>query len=203
MRQRLSPARALIHRPEALFLDEPTSGLDPESAKNVNRLIRRLAKEEGITVFLCTHQLRYAQEICTRYGLMEEGRLLAMGTLEELRRQVCPTITLSIRADQIPGELSFQRLTGQTPQETGSRAEADTSKLGMGAGENVGDPKGDDGKKGFPGSRVYETTIRSEEEIPGIVRQIVTAGGNIYSVAAQKPSLEEIYFALTGKGDMR
>ena len=53
---------------------------------------------------------------------------------------------------------------------------------------------------GFPGSRVYETIIRSGEEIPGIVRRIVEAGGNIYSVAAQKPSLEEIYFALTGKG---
>ena len=203
MRQKLSLARAMLPGPKVLFLDEPTSGLDPESTQAVNRMIQETAQEMGTTVFLCTHQLRYAQEICTRYGLMEEGRLLAMGTLEELRRQVCPTITLSIRADQIPGELSFQRLTGQTPQETGSRAEADTSKLGMGAGENVGDPKGDDGKKGFPGSRVYETTIRSEEEIPGIVRQIVTAGGNIYSVAAQKPSLEEIYFALTGKGDMR
>ena len=84
MRQRLSLARALIHQPRVLFLDEPTSGLDPESAQNVNQLIRDLAYQEGITVFLCTHQLRYAQEICTRYGLIEDGTLLAAGTLEEL-----------------------------------------------------------------------------------------------------------------------
>ena len=73
MRQRLSLARALIHSPQLLFLDEPTSGLDPESAQNVNRLIRDLALKEGVTVFLCTHQLRYAQEICTRYGLIDKG----------------------------------------------------------------------------------------------------------------------------------
>lgn len=87
MRQRLSLARALIHHPGVLFLDEPTSGLDPESAQNVNRLIQKLAEEEKTTVFLCTHQLRYAQEICTRYGLIDEGRLLAAGTLGELREK--------------------------------------------------------------------------------------------------------------------
>ena len=85
MRQRLSLARALLHHPKVLFLDEPTSGLDPESAQNVNQMIHNLACKEGITVFLCTHQLRYAQEICTRYGLIDQGILLASGTIDELR----------------------------------------------------------------------------------------------------------------------
>ena len=79
------------------MLDEPTSGLDPESAQNVNRMIREMAENNGITVFLCTHQLRYAQEICTRYGLIEEGSLLASGTLEELREEAFSEITLQIR----------------------------------------------------------------------------------------------------------
>lgn len=106
MRQRLSLARALIHQPEILFLDEPTSGLDPESAQNVHNMIRHLARENGITVFLCTHQLRYAQEICTRYGLMEKGCLLAEGTLEQLRAKVCSGMTMKIKATNIPKELS-------------------------------------------------------------------------------------------------
>ena len=109
MRQRLSLARALMHRPQVLFLDEPTSGLDPESAQRVNRMIRELAQNEGITVFLCTHQLRYAQEICTRYGLIEEGRLLAAGTLEQLRKRAFSGLTLQIRAARLPIGLPLRK----------------------------------------------------------------------------------------------
>ena len=158
MRQRLSLARALIHRPKVLFLDEPTSGLDPESAQNVNRLIRELAAGEGITVFLCTHQLRYAQEICTRYGLMEQGCLLACGTLEELQNRVSAGMKVQIRAKKVPPAL-------------GLALKADG---------------------------IWEGNISGEEEIPKLVRQLVELGGEIYSVSAQTPSLEEIYFALTG-----
>ena len=163
MRQRLSLARALIHGPKILFLDEPTSGLDPESAQNVNRMIREMARNSGITVFLCTHQLRYAQEICTRYGLIEEGQLLASGTLDELRAETFSKITLQIRAGSMPPGMGFRR----------------TSAL------------------------EYETSIRSEEEIPEIVRRIAAAGGDIYKVEAKQPDLEEIYFALTAPGRER
>lgn len=102
MRQRLSLARAMIHSHKILFLDEPTSGLDPESAQSVNNLIRDLAQDNTTTVFLCTHQLRYAQEICTNYGLIDEGVLLAKGDIGELRAMVFSGMAITIKADRYP-----------------------------------------------------------------------------------------------------
>lgn len=105
MRQRLSFARAVVHHPKILFLDEPTSGLDPESVLQVNGIMQSLAREQGTTIFLCTHQLRYAQEICSNYGLIDNGTLLAFGGLDALRAQVFPGMTVTIKADKIPGEI--------------------------------------------------------------------------------------------------
>lgn len=111
MRQRLSLARALMHKPKILFLDEPTSGLDPESAQNVNHLIQELAAE-GTTIFLCTHQLRYAQEICTAYGLMDKGKLLATGDIESLRAMVSPKLKLRIKANHMPCDIEYGKCEG-------------------------------------------------------------------------------------------
>ena len=107
MRQRLSLARALLHRPQILFLDEPTSGLDPESAQNVNALIQEQAAE-GITVFLCTHQLRYAQEICTTYGLMDKGHLFAAGNITELRTMVSRNRRVCVKASCLPEDMVYR-----------------------------------------------------------------------------------------------
>ena len=101
MRQRLSLARAMIHRPKILFLDEPTSGLDPESVQNVNNMIKNLASEKGTTVFLCTHQLRYAEEICTKYGLISEGSMIATGSFDELHSLVFSRISVMINDKEI------------------------------------------------------------------------------------------------------
>lgn len=109
MRQRLSLARALLHCPQILFLDEPTSGLDPESAQNVNSLIREQAAN-GTTVFLCTHQLRYAQEICTTYGLMNKGHLFATGNIAELRAMVSQNRRVRVKASCLPKDMVYRKI---------------------------------------------------------------------------------------------
>jgi len=109
MRQRLSLARAMLHQPKILFLDEPTSGLDPESAHNVNNLIKSLAHDKGTSIFLCTHQLRYAEEICTKYGLISEGSMLAAGSLDELHSLVFSGMTAKIKSDKYPQGLKTRQ----------------------------------------------------------------------------------------------
>ncbi len=87
MQRRLSIAIALIHRPKLVILDEPTTGLDIEARYEIWELIRRL-KDEGITTLLTTHLLEEAERLCHRIGVLKGGRLLAEGTLAELRQCV-------------------------------------------------------------------------------------------------------------------
>jgi len=84
MRQRLGLAELLIKKPRMMVLDEPTLGLDPEGITGMLDLIRTLSREQGITVLLCSHQLHQVQRICDRVGIMNQGRLVADGTIEEL-----------------------------------------------------------------------------------------------------------------------
>jgi ABC-2 type transport system ATP-binding protein len=86
MKQRLVIARALVNRPRVLFLDEPTRGLDPTSARDVRQLIAGLARE-GTTVFLCTHYMEEADELCDRVAFLSSGRIVALDTPRELKLQ--------------------------------------------------------------------------------------------------------------------
>ncbi len=101
MKRRLLIARALLHRPQILYLDEPTSGLDPEAALQVNQLLGHLARRDGVTVVLCTHQLKYAESLCTHFGFLDHGRLLANGTLAELLRQHQAAPVLELRGPNL------------------------------------------------------------------------------------------------------
>mgnify|MGYP001324330734 CR=1 FL=1 len=74
MQNRLSVARALLHRPELLFLDEPTSGLDPVNARNIKELIRRM-RDEGATIFLTMHNMNVAEELCDRVAFIINGEI--------------------------------------------------------------------------------------------------------------------------------
>jgi ABC-2 type transport system ATP-binding protein len=84
MRQKTALAAALLHDPRVLVLDEPTVGLDPKSARLIKDILRQLA-DRGAAVFLSTHILEIAERMCDRIGIINRGRLIAVGTMSELR----------------------------------------------------------------------------------------------------------------------
>lgn len=156
MRQRLSLARAMIHHPKMLFLDEPTSGLDPESILHVNNMIRELAEQQGVSVFLCTHQLRYAQELCTSYGLIDAGTMFAHGDFATLQAEVTKEITVDVEADLMPSTI---------------------------AATKVADNR-------------YQIKVKTETDIPLLIKEIITKGGKLYAITPRELTLEDIYFDL-------
>jgi fluoroquinolone transport system ATP-binding protein len=85
MRGRLTLARALQHRPELLFLDEPTAGLDPSTARQIRHVVKD-ARANGATIFLTTHDMVTAQELCDRVAFLNEGRIVAIDAPQVLRR---------------------------------------------------------------------------------------------------------------------
>lgn len=103
MKQKCALAAALIHDPGVLFLDEPTVGLDPKSAKMFKDILKNLT-ERGVTVFMSTHILEIAQNICDRIGIINKGKLIAHGNIDQLR-------TLSEKGEKNLEEI-FLELTG-------------------------------------------------------------------------------------------
>lgn len=87
MRQKLAIMAALVHEPRVLLVDEPVVGLDPATIRLVKDAFRELAHSKGVTILLSTHTLPIAEELCDRLGILHHGRLVALGTLAELRHR--------------------------------------------------------------------------------------------------------------------
>jgi ABC-2 type transport system ATP-binding protein len=171
MKQRLALARALLHRPEVLFLDEPTAALDPVAARNVHDLVENLARREGCTVFLCTHNLVEAQKMCDRVAVMQHGRLVALGTPAELTRQYVKRLDVDLEVDPAQMDLAVQTLQA-VPQLVISPVKQEKDLLTM--------------------------TLAGREAIPDLLSILLEKGLRVYRLAPQEANLEEVYFALNG-----
>jgi ABC-2 type transport system ATP-binding protein len=166
MKQRLALARALLHRPEILFLDEPTSGLDPVATRLVHDLITHLSHDEERTVFLCTHNLDEAQKLCDRVAVLEHGKLVALGTPEELASKIGRSQRLELQVAR-GDEETVLRLLAEAPGVSAHRENGTIVAAGA-----------------------------EWAAIPGLVTSLASAGVRIYRVAPQEASLEDTYFAL-------
>lgn len=110
MKQRLLIARALLHRPKVLFLDEPTRGLDPNVAREIRTFIAGLA-QKGVTVFLTTHYMEEADQLCDRVAIIDHGQIIAVDSPDELKSAygLGQKITLEDVFVELTGH-SFQRM---------------------------------------------------------------------------------------------
>lgn len=169
MKRRLDLAMSLIHRPRILFLDEPTTGLDPQSRSAIWAEVRRLAREEGVTVFLTTQYLEEADQLSDRIAIIDHGTIVAEGTPECLKAEIGrPSVeALPAHADDNPALAEVLMQFGE-PVPARSK-EAVAVRLASGA-----------------------------VDLADIVRLIDRRGLRIASLNLHEPTLDDVFLAKTG-----
>lgn len=113
MKQRLSIAVALLHRPSLLILDEPTNGLDPNGIVEMRELLVRLNREDGMTIVVSSHLLSEVEKLVTHVGIIHKGRMKFQGTLDELRRQRAHGAAVTLRTND--NQRALQILAADIP----------------------------------------------------------------------------------------
>jgi len=169
MKRRLDLALALVHRPRILFLDEPTTGLDPQSRTALWDEVGRLAREDGVTVFLTTQYLEEADVLADRVGIIDHGRIVAEGTPSSLKAEIgLPSVHA-------------------TPVEEGDRERL--AGVLAAFGESLGDGSRD----------VAVRLRQGLAGLPAVVRAVDDAGLTLASLEIQAPSLDDVFLAKTGR----
>jgi ABC-2 type transport system ATP-binding protein len=158
-----------VHAPSILFLDEPTTGLDPQSRSALWDEVERLAREDGVTVFLTTQYLEEADVLADRVGIIDRGKIVAEGTPDELKREIGGDSVEAIPAD--PHDLE--------------RAATVLSRFGEPAAHS---PKG-----------AAVRLRQGAEQLVGIVRALDDEGIAVAHLQLHSPSLDDVFLAKTGR----
>jgi ABC-2 type transport system ATP-binding protein len=169
MKRRLDLALALVHRPSILFLDEPTTGLDPQSRSALWAEVSRLAREDGVTVFLTTQYLEEADVLADRVGIIDKGRIVAEDTPEALKAEIGRPSVEATPAD--PGErTAVARTLGRFGEEIPAQPGAVAVRLDHGAGG-----------------------------LADVVRALDAEDLKVSNLRLDEPSLNDVFLAKTGR----
>ena len=168
MKQRLGIARAIIHRPKVLLLDEPASGLDPKARLELRNLLRSL-RDEGSTILISSHILTELEGFCTSIGIMEKGRMVRSGRIDEVTA-----------AENLARDLRLSWLgdaTALLEQKLGGHVHVSNLQLGTGTGTFQ-----------FAGS---------DEELAQLLSDLVASGVRVKTFAEIKQTVEDLYMKLS------
>jgi ABC-2 type transport system ATP-binding protein len=168
MSRRLDLAAALVHNPDVLFLDEPTTGLDPVSRRRVWSEVRRLNEQLGMTIFLTTQYLEEADALADRVGIINDGRLVAEGTPEELKRSVGTDVIVARLDDDAAAVASAIATVG-----------------GVSSVETHG-------------NELVVATDNGSATISPIAVALAASGAHVRDLTLRTPTLDDVFLDLTG-----
>jgi ABC-2 type transport system ATP-binding protein len=170
MRRRLEVGRVLVHQPKILFLDEPTIGLDPQSRRVVWDFLRKLIEGDSMTVFLTTHYMEEAEALCNRIAIIDSGKIIAIGSPEELK-------------SQIPGNDIISLIFENLSEDIIERIKALTFVHNVNIEDN--------------NLRIY--VDNGSLNLPQLIDEVKSFGGKILSATVHEQSLEDVFIHYTGK----
>jgi ABC-2 type transport system ATP-binding protein len=169
MRRRLEIARAMLHTPKILFLDEPTIGLDPQTRAHIWDYIRELRRSYGTTIFLTTHYMDEAEILCDRIAIIDHGKIIAMGTAEELKSMLSSDIVY-VKLEHLNGEVC--------------------SKISLEGIKNC---------RVVEGNTIALQVRKASEAIPAILQLLDRLEIRVLEVSYRRPSLNDVFIHLTGR----
>ena len=181
-RQKLNFARGLLNDPWVLFLDEPTLGLDVAAARDLREhTLEWKAAAPGRTVLLTTHYMVEAEQLCDRIAIVDRGRILALGTPDELRRRVQAESIFRIELDQLPHDGDLDAIAALPGVLSAVRADQD----------------GD----GAASDRVaIKVALADDSALTTVVTGVAQQGAHLIGLAKSEPSLEDVFVELVGRG---
>jgi ABC-2 type transport system ATP-binding protein len=169
MKRRINIAAGMMHRPQVLVMDEPTVGIDPQSRNHILQTVREL-NAQGMTIVYTSHYMEEVEEICERVGIIDHGKLIALGTKDELRKLVGDEDVIDLELDQVPA----------------------------GAVERLAEVEGVD--RAVAGDHGIEVMSRDAGRVLALVLAALSeTGAHVRDVHVREPNLESVFLHLTGK----
>jgi ABC-2 type transport system ATP-binding protein len=177
-RQKMNMARGLLNDPWILFLDEPTLGLDVAAARGIRELVLDWkAAVPGRTVLLTTHYMAEADELCERIAIVDHGRILAIGTPDELKRRVQRESIFRLELDHLDGGVAaLGRLPGVDSAALAADADSEAQRV------------------------VVNLVLEDDGALGGVVTALGGIGSSILALRKSEPTLEDVFVELVGRG---
>ena len=169
MKRRLETAKALMHAPQLLLLDEPTTGLDIQNRTQIWNLLREINKKQNVTILMTTQYLEEADQLCNRIGIIDHGKLIALGTPAELKRKIGMSSIIEVAADKddLARVAAVFKKAGLEPQVL-------TNKVVAPGGTNAVD------------------------KVQRLMRALTAGKIAIQSISMHEPTIDDVFLKLTG-----